>query len=211
MPERWMKFDELCLELRLSPYRVKKLIKAGRIVGLCFGKPYRYETDWRYVDPSERYKKALSTQQQILGKTYHFDLGEMPLISAREVAALCGFSQNRVRGLVLRKVLSAHKIGKDNYFTANQVRDFIFRRDKIRKKEDRPAMDTILRWAMQYIEKERIASVPLEKAKQDDALESMMQRLMQLREPERSKQIAVFWHRYQLAKDIAEIAKQELT
>ena len=53
MKTRWLTFDELVFELQLPPARVRKLIKQGRLLGLCFGRKTRVETDWRYVDPSE--------------------------------------------------------------------------------------------------------------------------------------------------------------
>jgi len=206
---RWLSFDDLCLELQLRPHQVRKLIKQGKITGICFGRPSRYQTDWRFVDPAQRYKQALSIAARIQARTYEIDLAEFPVISTKEFAALCGFTEGRVRGLLLRKALRAHKIGRYSFFTANQVRDFLLRRERLELRSARPRMGAILTWVMRYVEQQRDLAMPRSEAQQDDALEGMLQQLMRLKEPERSQQVKAFWRRYQLAKDFAEATRSK--
>lgn len=207
---RWMTFDDLCVDMQLSPAQLRRLIKAGKIVGICHGRPKRLRSDWRYVDPGERYKRALALQAKIQSRKFEIDLGEFPVISSAEFATLCGFSTERVRGLIFRKVLKPHKIGKYSFFTANQVRDFLFRRDHTQHKDLRPRMNTILAWAMQYLETQKSLAMPLAAVRDDDELEGMLRKLMALKEPHRSRAVKEFWRRHKLAQDVAKAHSQRL-
>lgn len=207
---RWLTFDDLCVEMQLVPKQVVKLIKAGKIVGMCVGQPRRLRTDWRYVDPGDKYKRALAIAARIESRRYQIDLGEFPVIATGEFATLCGFTSERVRGLIHRRVLKPHKIGKYSFFTVNQVRDFLYRRNRQEFQGYRARMDALLTWAMEYIAAQQPHGIPLEAVKKDDEMEGTLRRLMRLKEPQRTKAVAEFWRRHQLAIEVAKVYSQRL-
>lgn len=202
---RWLNFDDLCVEMQLTPRQVLKLIKAGKIVGLCHGRVSRPRTDWRYVDPAEKYKRALALAARIESRRYAIDLAEFPIISTNEFATLCGFSSDRVRGLIHRKVVQPYKIGKYSFFTANQVRDFIYRRSQQQHAYGRPRMDALLTWAMAYLDSQKPLGMPLADVRKDDELEGTLRRLMKLKEPQRTKAVQEFYRRWTLAKEVKQV------
>lgn len=207
MSERWLTFDDLCFELRLPPKQVKKLIKAGRLVGICTGKKMNLETDWRYLDPSDKYKKMLENQVKNLNNLHNSDLLELPLLNPAEFAAIAGITAVTIRGLIFNKKLNPLKIGKYSYFSPAQVREFLLRRERKEPRSRRARCELLLRWALAQLEKNQEEILTPEQIENDDLLESTMARLLRLKEPERTRAIQEFWRRYQLAKDVAAVIK----
>lgn len=200
MTEKWLTFDDLCSELQLRPPQVKKLIKQGKVLGLCHGRKTRLETDWRFVDPGPKLKRAYILLGQIQSREYEIDLAEFPVVSANDFATLCGFSEARVRKLVQRGNLAPFKIGKFSYFTANQVRDFLLRREKKELRAGRARMSTMLVWVRNYLATQDAKTISRADVHADDRLEGELNQLMKLKEPARGKAIAEFWRRFELAK-----------
>ena len=204
MKPRWLTFDELVFELQLPPKRVRKLIREGRLVGICAGRKANYETDWRYLDPSEKYKRALEEQEKILSHAHSVDLMEFPVISSAEFAQIAGISSSRIRGLVFNRKLLPTKIGKYSLFTATQVREFLLRRERKEPTARRERCELLLRWCLERI-KEAEGTMTAAQVENDDLLESTLQRLLRLKEPERTRAVQEFWRRYQLARDVAAV------
>lgn len=205
MKPRWLSFDDLVFELQLPPKRVLKLIREGRLVGICAGRNKNLQTDWRYLDPSEKYKRALEIQEKILSRAHQIDLMEFPVISSAEFASIAGLSSSRIRGLVFRGQLIPAKIGKYSLFTPNQVREYLLRRERKEPTSRRARCQALLRWCMQGIESNREDAMTREDVRQDDLLEGALMRLLQLKEPERTQAVQEFWRRYKLAKDVSGI------
>ena len=205
MKPRWLTFDELVFELQLSPKRVRKLIREGRLVGICTGRKANYATDWRYLDPSEKYKRALEEQEKILSHAHSVDLMEFPVISSAEFAQLAGISSSRVRGLVFNRKLLPTKIGKYSLFTPNQVREFLLRRERKESTARRARCELLLRWCLEKITARTEETLTVAQVENDDLLESTLQRLLRLKEPERTRAVQEFWRRYQLARDVAAV------
>lgn len=205
MKSRWLTFDELVFELQLPPKRVRKLIREGRLVGICTGRKANYATDWRYLDPSEKYKRALEEQEKILSHAHSVDLMEFPVLSSAEFAQLAGISSSRVRGLVFNRKLLPTKIGKYSLFTANQVREFLLRRERKEPTARRVRCELLLRWCLEKITAGTEETLTIAQVENDDLLESTLQRLLRLKEPERTQAVQEFWRRYQLAKDVAAV------
>jgi hypothetical protein len=204
LSDRWLTFEELCDELRLKPFQVRRLIKNGKVVGICHGKnPRRLETDWRYLDPTPKYKRALSLLEHMTSNTLEIDLGEFPVIGSAEFAELCGFSQDRVRGLIHRKVLKPYKVGKYSLFTPQQLRDFLRRREGSINRYKRPSMATLLDWCMRYAQGDRARYITRDQVRRDDELEGEIRQILRLPEPERSRAMRTFWRRYELAKEFS--------
>ena len=202
---RWLTFDDLVFELQLPPGRVLKLIRAGSLVGICTGKKINLKTDWRYLDPSEKYKNALVIQEKILSQTHAVDLMEFPVISSAEFAAIAGISPARIRGLIFTDQLVPTKMGRYCLFTAAQVREFLLRRERKEPRSRRARCEVLLRWCLRAIKSRAADAMTQEEVRQDDLLEGMLARLLRLKEPERTQAVQEFWRRYQLAKDIAGI------
>lgn len=203
--ERWLTFEDLCSELHLKPYQVRKLVKTGKVVGLCYGNPRRIQSDWRFLDPAPKYKKALELQQQILAHSLSIDLGEVPLLSTADFAQLCGFTQTRVRGLINRKVLTPYKVGRYSFFTANQLRDFLNRRQGRSNRYRRPSMARLLEWCGKYAAAGSEHYLSRAAIRKDDELEGEIQGILRLKEPQRTIAMKTFWRRYELAKEAARL------
>lgn len=205
MAERWLSYDELCMELRLSPLHVKRLIRRGSIVGMCFGHKYKYETDWRYLDPSPQYKKALEIQERVLACAFKADLLNLPILSSSDFGDICGLTTVHVRVLIYKKKLRPHKLGKYSLFTPQQVRDFLLRRERKEPTDRRVRCEYLIRWCKKLLEKDQVGTLTRDQVKNDDDLEVHLRRLLKLPEPDRAAAIREFWSRYELAKTVAKV------
>lgn len=199
---RWLTFDELVGELQITPGRAKKLIRQGRIVGYCVGNKRRLETDWRYVDPSETVKRAITLQENVFACTWRPEIFDFPCISTVEVAALAGIKPITVDINIHRKKLKPHKMGRFNLFTPRQVREFLLRRERKEPRSRRARCESILKWCLESLDKE--PAMTRAEVDRDDRLEGMLRKLLRLPEPERTTAIAEFWRRYKLCRDVVE-------
>jgi hypothetical protein len=207
MGERWLSYDELCMELRLAPKHVKRLIRRGMIVGICFGHKNKYETDWRYLDPSPQYKKALGIQERILAQAYKADLLNLPILSSSDFGDICGLTTVHIRVLIYKKKLQPHKFGRYSLFTPMQVRDFLLRRERKEPTDRRVRCEYLIRWCKKMLEKDLAEAETQDQVKNDDELEVHLRRLLKLPEPGRAAAIREFWSRYELAKSVVKAIK----
>jgi DNA-binding transcriptional MerR regulator len=207
MSERWLDFESLCVELQLPAKVVKRLIKEGKLVGICHGRKGRYERDWRFLDPSEKYKRALSTQEKLLSFAYTVDLLAYPLLATAEVAVLAGLSQERIRHFVFTGKLKPHKMGRYSLYSPDQVRAFLLWRERKEPTSRRARCEMLLRWCLKALEANPEATMTLAEVRNDDLLEGHLRKLLRQKEPERTRSIQEFWRRYQLGKDVAAVLK----
>ena len=144
MKARWLTFDELCFELRLPAPQVKKLIRQGRLVGICTGKKTSLTTDWRYIDPSDQYKKMLENQVKNANNLHNQNLFDFPVLSPAEFGAIAGLNKSTIRGLIFNKKIIPTKIGKYSYFSPAQIREFLLKRERKEPRSRRARCEVLL-------------------------------------------------------------------
>jgi hypothetical protein len=200
---RWLTWQELCLELRLKPKQVKRLVKRGAIVGLCHGNPQRLQTDWRYLDPSEKYKRALETAMMVTDLCYSVDLPSTQLLSSADFAHIAGLHPGTIRSMVARNKLRPYKIGNYSLFTPEQLRAWLLKRERKEPTSRRARCDQMIRWCLEKLNETAEPTMTMAEVREDDRLEEVLRRLLKKREPERSRAIREFWSRYDLARSVA--------
>ena len=191
-----MTFPDLCMELRLSPAKVKKLIKAGKLVGICYGRKANIESDWRYLDPSPRYKQALEVQEMLFSGKRRENLLETPLISAPEFCEIAQITMQNLYVLVHRKAVKATKIGRFHFFTVLELYRFLRHRQKI--KDTSVPLRLIIEWVNEKLQE--IEAENKEDSQLDRDMEKALRQIFRKPEPQRSRLLEEFWSRYELIK-----------
>lgn len=206
---RWLTLEEICEELRLPPMSVWNLVHRHKIVGLKGSTHNRSNaTTWRFLDPSEEYKKALNAQESILRNSHTIDLMRFPIIGMAEFAELAGVPQSTLRNYVQTGALKPYRIGRHSVFTADQVRAFMLARERKEPRERRARCEDLIRWCRRKLDANPQATMTREEVQKDNAIEGQLRKIMRQREPERSRNLAEFWRRFDLIKSAARVTKR---
>lgn len=184
------------MELHLSAPKVKKLIKAGKLAGICFGRKSCLESDWRYLDPSPRYKQALEVQELLLSGKRRENLIDIPLLSTSEFCEITEITSNHLYVMIHRGIVKPRKFGKFQLFSVLELRRFLRRKQKA--KEAGVPLHRIVEWTLEKVQESDSDS--LLESEEDREMEGALRRIFRQPEPQRSKMLRDFWDRYELAK-----------
>lgn len=199
----WITFNELCTSLRISPRQAIALIRQDKIKYISWGRSYR--THYRYVDPGDDPNLHMQATGEI-----EFDLKETPLLSSAEIAEIAGVSDNRVRALVRLGHLKPHRVNnRMNLFTPVQVRDILLKRERRTPSDRKPRVEAMIRWFLDYYQREHAESLTREDVRREDEVERMLNRLMRLKGPQRKKAMREFWLKIELAKHVAKTINEK--
>lgn len=205
---RWVNLEELCEGLRLPHKVVRRLIREHKIVGF-HNDNLTNAKNWRFLDPSEEYKKALHAQESILSRRYRIDLMQFPIVSSAELAQISGLSPSTIRNFVNDGTLKPWKMGRYSIYTPEQVREFLLRRERKEPRDRRARCETLLRWCLAQLEANPVASLTEKEVQRDDKLEGALRKIMRQKEPARSTNLAEFWRRWDLAGSAAKLIRKQ--
>lgn len=204
----WLTIEEACTELRLPPKVIYRMIHQHKLVGLVAG-TRKSRRSWRILDPSEEYKKALLAQEDILRHRYPIDILAFPIISSAELGRMAGLSSSTIRNFVKDGSLKPWKMGRFSVYTAEQVREFLLRRERKEPRDRRARCETLLRWCLAQLEANPVATLTQKEVQRDDKLEGALRKIMRQKEPARSRNLAEFWRRWDLGSSAAKLIKKQ--
>lgn len=206
-PSRWLTLEQIREELRLPPKVIFRLIRQHKLVGVVDGTRLNRH-NWRILDPSPEYKRALTALESVLKEKSVIDLMQFPIVGPAEFAEIAGITQSGLRNHVRSGKLRPHKMGRYSVYTAQQVRDFLLARERSEPTGRRVRSSAILQWCMQKLQANPVATLSREEVEKDDALEGTLRRIMRQTEPDRSIHLAEFWRRFELIQSAAQLIKK---
>lgn len=198
----WLTLEQTCAELRLPHKIVRRLLRKGQLVGFVDG-ARRNVKNWRILEPSEDYIRALHAQESILSGRHAIDLMQFPIIGSVEFAELVDIPQSTLRNLVKNGTLKPWKMGRYSCYTAQQVRDFLLSRERLEPRDRRVRCAALVHWCLKKLSDNPVETLTEAEVHRDDQMEGSLRRIMRQREPERSKHLNEFWRRFELAQGVA--------
>lgn len=204
---RWLTMEEICEELRLTPATVWGLVRRHKIVGLT-SKNRMHSRNWRFLDPSPEYKKALYTQETILSFSHSIDLMRFPVIATAELAEIAGIKPSTLRNFIQDGTLKPSRVGRYAVFTIEQVREFLLSRERREPRDRRVRSEMLIRWALKQLAGNREPTMSEEEVQRDDELEGALRRIMRQREPARSLHLKEFWRRFELVQAAVRVTRE---
>jgi excisionase family DNA binding protein len=206
--QHWLTFTQICQRLNLTEKQVLKLIKSGKLVGIHHSGPAgAYKDGWIYLDPTPKYARALEVQALILSRNYSIDVTTVPLLSTAEVAAITQTGQDNIRQMIYKRKLRPTRVGNLSLFTAQQVRDLLWKREKSERRDRRARTGQMVKWFLSQHESEQSQKMSKSEVAKDNEMERLLRKIVKLQEPERTKSLKEFLSRSGLAKEVADILK----
>jgi len=182
---RWLTFDETCIELRLGGKAVRNMIRQGRLVG--YQVPLSYQDakrrgkmgSWRILDPGVKFARYIEESKR--------NLEHVPLLSGREAAEVLGVQSGSVRQLKKRGRLQGQRTPNGTLFSVQELRRFLLRREN--KAEGRKHYSPILgRWAQGLVARD--TSV------QAEVLDELLTQAVGLADPQKSRYVVEVWRHF---------------
>jgi hypothetical protein len=189
----WLTFHEVCLELRLGERAVQKLLEHRILVGYRvpvrrrdrkrFG-PYG---DWRILDPGAKFALYLEQRKR------HIE--HIPLASGREVAEIVGLTPAAIRQLKKRGRIHGKQVGNKTFYTAAEVRRFLYVRQKPSVADGRKLYSPILaHWLRELLNQDdRISG---------DILDRLLRQVVGTPQPLKSRFITEIWSHFDSINDL---------
>ena len=119
----WYSLTEVCIELRLGPRAVLKLLESGQLVGYRVPRNGRSRSSsWRILAPSQRLGRYLQESRE--------RLEHVALLSSAEIAEVLGIKPVAIRQLKRRGRIQGQKVRNTTFYSVAEVRNLLRRRQK---------------------------------------------------------------------------------
>jgi hypothetical protein len=193
---KWLTFDEMCVELRLARKAVRNMLRSGLLVG--YQVPLRRRDPksrgkmgaWRILDPGAKFARYLEESKR--------HLEHLPLLSGREVAEVLGLKPGTIRQLKRRGQLQGQVTPSGTFYTLQELRRFLLRRES--KAEGRKLYSpTLGRWAQALVSQD--ATV------QAEVLDELLKQALGLAEPLKSGYVVEVWRHFDAVNSLLRSAK----
>jgi len=184
---KWLSFDEVCMELRLGEKAIRSMLRNGQLVG------YQVPTShadfrrrgkmgaWRILDPGAKFARYLEESKQ---RVEH-----VPLLSGREAAAVLGVKPGTIRQLKKRHRLQGTASTQGTLYSVQELRRLLWKRDcKARKNGRALCSPTLITWARGIVAKD--AGI------QAEALDELLRQAVFLSEPAKSHYVVKIWEHF---------------
>jgi hypothetical protein len=182
---KWLTFDETCMELRLAGKAVRNMLRSGLLVG--YQVPLRHRDPksrgkfgaWRILNPGAKFARHLKESER--------HLEHVVLLNGREVAEVLGLKSGTIRQLKKRGQLRGQSTPNGTLYTVEELRRFLLRRES--KAEGRKLYSpTLGRWAQALVSQD--ATV------QAEVLDELLKQAVGLAEPLKSKYVVEVWQHF---------------
>lgn len=182
---KWLTFDETCVELRLAGKAVRNMLRSGLLVG--YQVPLRRRDPksrgkfgaWRILNPGAKFSRHLKESER--------HLEHVPLLNGREAAEVLGVKPGTIRQLKKRGLLQGMATPSGTLYTVQELRRFLLRRES--KAWGPKLCSPILgRWAQGLVAQD--TSV------QAEVLDELLKRAVGLAEPLKSKYVVEVWQHF---------------
>lgn len=203
MPEilqRWLTIAEICTTLRMSPDQIKALVKKRILV--CVGS----QQDKRYLDPTPEYAERLRLADNLHKRLNHWEstFPLLALFTAKEISNLTGWTKYSTYERLKERKVKKYRIGKYVLFSAETVRDILWRKSGARKrinKDKSPFLiSELMRFFLEYKAREDEETPTDAEFAADELLQRKMSRMMHLPSPQREAVFRDFMSKTDFAK-----------
>jgi hypothetical protein len=193
---RWLTFDETCMELRLGGRTVRNMLRTGQLVGYQVTlrrqdpKSRGKMGAWRILDPGAKFARYLKESER--------RLEHVPLLSGREVAEVLGLKSGTIRQLKKRGRLQGTAASNGTLYAVEELRRFLLRRES--EAEDRKLYSpTLGRWAQGLVAQD--ATV------QAEVLDELLKQAVGLGEPLKSRYLMRVWLHFDAVSNLLRSAR----
>lgn len=204
MPEilqRWLTLTEICTTLRMSPDQIKALVKKRQLVAVGVGQSHK-----RYLDPTPEYSERLRLAQDLEFRLHRWKetFPILALFTAREISYLTGWTKYSTYERLKERKIKGYRIGKYVLFSAETVRDILWRKSGARKrinKDKSPFLiSELMRFFLEYKAREDEETPTDAEFAADELLQRKMSRMMHLPSPQREAVFRDFMSKTDFAK-----------
>jgi hypothetical protein len=191
---RWLDFDEACLELRVGPRALQKMLNHGVLVGYRVPVWRRGHNRmgpwgrWRILDPGHKFAQYIDESRR------HVE--HVPLLSGREVGHVLGVSPAAIRQLKKRKRLCGTTVNHQTLYTAAEIRRFLLRREGHGRQSYSPILT---RWLRGLVAQDKQVTVQV--------LDEMLSQVAAIPEPEKSRYLVELWWHFDMVNDLVRSAR----
>ncbi len=188
--ERWLSFDDVCLELGLGSRAVSTLLRSGALVGYRLprqGQRGKKNGQWRILDPGHRFARYLEESKR--------RIEHVPLLSGREIAEVLEVTPAAIRQLRKRKKIRGQKVGNTVLYTAAEIRRVVIQRDRRSRRGKRDSYSPILAtWVKRVLSGDQWVGA--------EALNQLLWQAVTLPEPEKTHYIVLLWQQCDLINEL---------
>lgn len=193
---RWLTFDQTCMELGLGRRAILSMLRNGRLVAYQVP-PSRREPKsrgkfgaWRILNPGAKFARHLKESER--------HLEHVPLLNGREVAEVLGVKSGTIRQLKKRGQLQGQATPNGTLYTVEELRRHLLRRES--KAEGRKLYSpTLGRWAQALVSQD--ATV------QAEVLDELLKQAVGLAEPLKSKYVVELWQHFDAVDSLLRSAR----
>jgi hypothetical protein len=179
---KWLTFDETCVELRLAGKAVRNMLRSGLLVG--YQVPLRHRDPkskgkfgaWRILNPGAKFARYWKESER--------HLEHIPLLSSREMAEILNVKPATIRQLKKRGRLQGTETSNGTLYTVEELRRILLRRES-KAKGPKLYSPILGRWAQGLVAQDA--------AVQAEVLDELLKQAVGLAEPVKSRYIVEVW------------------
>lgn len=193
---RWLTFDEACIELRLGAKAVQRMLRDGRLVAYQVPPSRRDPKSrgkfgaWRILDPGAKFTRHLKDSER--------HLEHVPLLNGREAAEVLGVKPGTIRQLKKRGQLQGRATPDGTLYTVQELRRLLLRRES-KAEGGKLYSPTLGRWAQ--------ALVSQDVSIQAEVLDELLKQAVGLTEPLKSQYLVELWQHFDAVNSLLRSAK----
>ena len=190
----WLTLFETCMELRLGERAVLALVKRGLLVAYRLPRRGRRKWgEWRILDPGAQFARYIQESKR--------PVEHVGLLSSRDVGEVLGVKPGTVRQMKKRGQIQGKKVGKATRYKADEVRRWLFNRERSDRGGGRQVYSPILvRWLRGILAKEEQIGVQV--------LDLLLEQTVALPQPEKSCYVAELWDHFDAINDLLRSGKK---
>lgn len=181
---RYLSLEAAALKLDISEKEVLYLLGSGQLTGFCIKRAGK-KTLGKYaiVDPDDAVIK--------LTRQYADPVRFAPLFSRHEAAEVLGITPHAVTVASLAKnsLLKGTMVGNIRYYSATEIRDYLFKKEKRKRKGRGKYSFRLITFLKNYMEKEK---TNLDRGYSEE-LDTLLDEILGLPEPERTTRFNQLW------------------
>lgn len=191
--DRWISLSEATTEFRMGPRAVLRLIKDRTLVAIRLRRRGKNPLgQWRILYPGPVVGRFIAESKR------HIE--HVPLLSSHEVGEALGITPGAVRQLKKRGGLHGSKVGNTTLYTAAEVRELLFRRERKKRTGRRMYSPILACWLRRLVDQHAEVDVQV--------LDTLLRESVGLVEPMKSHFISEVWGHFDAINELMRWAQE---